>query len=689
MRVPGRKIYRAFGELDGFGDEQCARFVKGANRGVVRGVGRVVFLWMLGVGALVLALYGLEKLTGNWDIRLGRGVVYFAALFPIWTVGIFLSVLLVMVTRDWMLIRRIRWVLRNRGECVACRYSLLGLSVDDEYVVTCPECGVGTRVDESLGELVRDGAGRARFEPKFGAMIEVTPFWTAARRKWFVRGLEVAFVLFVVLPAAVIGVRELRIRSDAAVARADRARLVREWEALIESAQPPGRAGDVDGWTIFEMIAQRHKDATKDAANRSGTYPQVTYPDFYAVCHPPVAPKATALMPVLPQQEEEYAKEVRARELAIRQIDLYRSTDLYFLMDEFAKTGRMVACVLPAPGQPIVGVVNLYNSECREISYVNCARMRLARERGDAAEFVRAAEANFAIARGLAGIPFVVARRASSEIAHETIGECRGWFAEGAPRGLAAAIQGAMERQPRPENSSFAADGEGLMMQDLMAWIFSEPARVRLGMWGSDIRAYTDGMPKNIAPSTVLIGSYAANRDAQDAMLKVLWAEAEVEPWEWRNAKLKPSGFLLVDAFMPNHGNGTLDQDRLMLSTRGFVQMLRIERFRDEWGRYPSVEEFEDGRAGVLERDPMTGDPFVYAILEAACPEISEAAVLDTGVRDLFNRGGYVLYSPDSDGVRDCELWGELVLRPVETIRRGRTMNGRDVLLTPTRRDLK
>lgn len=684
MRVPGRKIYRAFGELDGFGDEQCARFVKGANRGGVRGVGRVVCLLMLGVGALVLALYGLEKLTGNWDIRLGRGVVYFAALFPIWTVGILLSVLLVLVARDWMLIRRIRWVLRNRGQCVACRYSLLGLGVDDEFVVTCPECGVGTRVDESLGELVRDGAGRARFEPKIGAMIEVRPFWTVARRKWFVRGLEAAFVLFVVLPAAVIGVRELRIRSDASIARADRARLVREWEALIESAQPPGRVGDVDGWTIFEMIAQRHKDATKDAANRSGTYP-----DFYAVCHPPAAPKATAWMPVFPEQEEEYANEVRARELAIRQVDLYRSTDLYLLMDEFAKTGRMVASVLPAAGQPIVGVVNLYNSQCREISYLNCARMRLAREGGDAAEFVRAAEANFAIARGLAGIPFFVARRASSEIAYATFGECRGWFAEGAPRGLAAAIQEAMERQPRPENSSFAADGEGVMMQDLMAWIFSEPARVRLGMWGSDIRAYADGMPTSISPSTVLIGSYAENREAQDAVLRMVWAEAEVEPWERRNAKLIPSGLPLVNAFAPNHGRATLDEDRLLVSLRGFVQMLGIERFWDEAGRYPSVEEFEEGRAGGVMRDPLTGDGFAYDLIEPACPEIPEGALLDSGVRELFNRGGYVLYSPDSDGVRDCEVWGAMVLRPVEAIRKGRTTNGRDILLTPTKRDLK
>src|SRR5262249_35583738 len=91
--------------------------------------------------------------------------------------------LLAFYTRDWLLIRRIRFILRARGRCAACGYVLVGLPVTSASQVKCPECAFESDVDASLNELATDATGAVRYQPDPEVIRRGEPWWTAARRR--------------------------------------------------------------------------------------------------------------------------------------------------------------------------------------------------------------------------------------------------------------------------------------------------------------------------------------------------------------------------------------------------------------------------------------------------------------------------------------------------------------------------
>ncbi len=159
MRIPRRKIYRAFPEMDQFTDEQCVCFLR---------VIRVRRFWILFASIVVWILafiaafivyarivdpffnsIGVHRLLDVVMINIpGVGDLYWGDLLDTCSV-VFLNVgaptMLAILTRDWFLHRALGRHIQG-ARCPGCRQSLIGLPILKEEdgqgpSARCPECG--------------------------------------------------------------------------------------------------------------------------------------------------------------------------------------------------------------------------------------------------------------------------------------------------------------------------------------------------------------------------------------------------------------------------------------------------------------------------------------------------------------------------------------------------------------------
>jgi len=153
MRIPLRKIYRAFPEFDRFSDADCERYMRR-----VRDTSRL-HKWAKPVATLVVSplaiaawyfgeqhLYGLipkmvwRKAEHVW---LGIGSLGDVLVLMPGVVVILGAIVVIGLVRDIALRRALR-ISIDRAVCPTCRQSLLGLPVadrDSRPSVRCPECG--------------------------------------------------------------------------------------------------------------------------------------------------------------------------------------------------------------------------------------------------------------------------------------------------------------------------------------------------------------------------------------------------------------------------------------------------------------------------------------------------------------------------------------------------------------------
>lgn len=146
MRFPFTKIYRAFPELDTYRDDQCERFVNAARGrrwqrllrvGVTIAVGFVgqVVLWLM-IGYVSNFIPSNTTGAGS-ENKDGLFIVLgLLLLFPLGLIGFLPAIFL----RDRMLLGQIRKILIERGSCMQCHYSLIGLPVFERQFVKCPTC---------------------------------------------------------------------------------------------------------------------------------------------------------------------------------------------------------------------------------------------------------------------------------------------------------------------------------------------------------------------------------------------------------------------------------------------------------------------------------------------------------------------------------------------------------------------
>ena len=153
MRLLTTKIWRAFPELDQFGDAECRAYLKNAKKyGADIGCGIqmlvfvvVGFICIFFAGSWVqLASYQLlrlvtDRLSSNYISN--TVAIAFVVVIP-WICAL--------LTRDMWLRTCVRKQLK-RARCDCCDYSLIGLPIhanESEPEIICPECGKANLLSE-------------------------------------------------------------------------------------------------------------------------------------------------------------------------------------------------------------------------------------------------------------------------------------------------------------------------------------------------------------------------------------------------------------------------------------------------------------------------------------------------------------------------------------------------------------
>lgn len=162
--LPRVAMYRAFPELDRFGDEQCVGLVAQAR--ARHGPPHLIVppLAWLGLSAVWIGLampVALSVPSESWAA--GLGVLSFILCVFVFPVAAFW-------VRDAWVRRSLRRVIVD-ARCPRCNYSMLGLP-EHEGVVRCPECGFARPASEMRevlalqensaprGEVAAEGGGR-------------------------------------------------------------------------------------------------------------------------------------------------------------------------------------------------------------------------------------------------------------------------------------------------------------------------------------------------------------------------------------------------------------------------------------------------------------------------------------------------------------------------------------------------
>lgn len=687
MRIPGSKVYRAFPELDHFSDDQCRKFVRAANRGFWWTSLRI-FVWVSGaISVLAVAAIGLSFLTGAWKKWLGDSVVEFVGDLSPWLAAALLFPLAALVLRDWLLIRLVRSILRTRGCCSRCSYGLLGLPVDADLSVTCPECGARTKVDPSLGELTKDAQGNTRFRPSDDSLV-VRKFWTPKRKKWAIRIGVTAILVFVVFPLTALAIREGLMQLDASKARADRVRIRAEWAALIEEGQPQGTSnGDADAWAFQRSISNTHERIFKDLMaidpkrNPDGDVPMVDL--IYLHPAPPASDSSDGSVSL--QAQEKHARDLKSRELGLELLKEMREAGAFEDLDRMCKARRALPNFVVDPDRPLSELFLPELGQCRALFRLNAARMYLARQSGDLNEYVRAAEANFALIRMVRCGPTVIHQLVASALQVGTFDQCNGYFAEGAPPELAGKLRAAMDRQYSVASYPYGMRGDRLTTTDTVAWLFEKPSRVRLGMRSSAVKELLGRFASAAPNSESWVGWYGENKNVLDQFFTETITNATTNPWLRTANTVDTSRYPLVDHFLSSYSMILYAQDRDLAVGRGFELVLRIEEFRAEHGALPkSLDALGIDAGSDIAKDPYSGKSFGYFVIDDAGGEELARSWSDKESREKLIRQGYLLISAGPDGKLDFHDWRDAasLLQVWEAPERAKEP-GKDVLLTP------
>jgi hypothetical protein len=160
MRIPVRKIYRAFPEFDSFSDEQCERFMlrvqlSGSKKALPILVGVLVAMITLIVCCAVSGFI-FDMVYAGMERQRARKLEFAMDLSLVLIPPVF-AFLLGLFARDLLLRRHLRLVIEdklNRIRCLGCKYILIGQVVANQ-MVRCPECGRVHSLDE-LGVVEAD-----------------------------------------------------------------------------------------------------------------------------------------------------------------------------------------------------------------------------------------------------------------------------------------------------------------------------------------------------------------------------------------------------------------------------------------------------------------------------------------------------------------------------------------------------
>ncbi len=554
MRIITRKLHKAFRELDRFEEPRAVAFVRVASsgwraRGFRYGVMAVVAMPMLfGVVILVGWVASLGSRT-----TLAQDIVHTGIAL---TLGLALTFLAVMLTRDLMLRWRIRRLIRRRGTCQMCNYSLLGMPVGPDLIVTCPECGDQLKADPAMNELATTADGRQTFAPKGQVNSPAVIAARKRRLKLAIRLLIGTPVLLLVLAGITFGIWRYWLASMARQARADR-NFEALATALVESAHP---AGAVE----------------------------------------------------LPNQWEDLIQLISSKIASPRVINNMGDTGA---LDELKLIQRIQHATRPLPSGSIQDPLKLF---FRDVDFfqllcsVNGARMEKAVNSENMPEYLAALDQTLAAARILDRQAFIVDRVIATELDYYMIKHVRTHAHRYPDDAWRTAVANTLSARARTVPFAHAIEGDRLFKRDVVAWFFSDTSRVE--------RIMLSGKSTILSISSFYVsgrinraGSYSENlaaieRDTQARKVVSFLPRRE------RKTPTVPGLSTLIDVYPPRWPDYQDSEDQALATCRAALVILALESYRARSGAYPAtLAELGPANPDLDTTDPYSGKPFGYS----------------------------------------------------------------------------
>lgn len=661
MRLPTSKVYRAFPELDEFGDAQCRAWLRSANTGFLWRLMRMALFGAVFLFWLVIVSVTLAAVGSSLSILDGRPVNDRPALSLLGVgaaIGIGLGIVWVLMLRDGLLRRRVRRVMELRGACDGCRYVLVGLPVTDGRV-TCPECGRPRVPDEKLAEVVADAGGVPRYLPSAKNVPEMRTWLTPERQRRVFRVLRWTVAFASLFVGAVAGSYELFLRWQGSSARAARP----GFRGLMEFAEANQPACTTplspDAWDAFDVALGQLLNAGVAGDMNPASF---SASSVWWVIDPSViydVKKPYSLWEHMGASRIELA-----RLLSLEMLEVASQNGAFAAADEMLLRSRSLREYTLAAGAPLVDLQPGFLWDVHLLTRCNLARMHLSAEQNDPRTYFSALEQNLALVRMVRYQPFHWTGRFTDRLDRMTHREVMKLLTKRPTREWVAAIKECLARQSDVPDFRYALDAQRLAVLDTICWLYAEPEHVR---WGSFSPAFTalwerHQVGRNSRPP-LWVGTFAGERSKLDAAYATWVAAYSTDAWKRAPIPAPGTGeFSVVEMLTLStlHPQVLAMWDWQVLTTRGLRVMIALEEYRIDHGEYPmALDVLAPRYLPTIPVDPWSGRELRY------CRELEDSP----GV-------GYVLYSVGIDGVDDAGL------TPHEDPTAGVTQPGWDVVLS-------
>jgi hypothetical protein len=630
MRLLTRQLHRAFPELDPFDDTRCRQFVAQAARSRSGRFASIV--------AVVVAIHiGLMGPPAAMAWLSTTSLANYFTWSPLWLDASFIAGFVLgpfagIATRDVALRLRVRRVLRARGRCYGCGYSLLGIPIGANLEVICPECRTACTVDAAMAALTDDATG---FLPPTAAQWRAT---APKGERRSLRRIAGRLALIVIAVAALVFVTyEGFLRWQASRAAALAASTRAELDAWITSLGP--REG-IDGWQELLRLSKRRDELDTMLAESALAGPggvRVT-PDYSLVLSSPTGT-------VTGRQGQDITAD---RDEAFRRLRAYATEKLFDAYDALGTTPLLAVPPMPAADTPPAWQYRQRTDEDIESHHILLAtRMQQCVTDGDMAAMARTLRTMLAIGR--------MSRMQATTIDHFKGARIEIQALQGIRRVLASnpsAIDAAMldllasviDATKFKPPADYPWQGYRLAGRASVAWFFSNPTWARFDVLGAGAQ-YLGGA----ALGRQWVGTLRGTLDELDAR------QTAMETWDATPRVLRtgqdPSLVLPrhVAGVFGLHGFAVLDtMEVAALDRRGLRMQLEIERTIRTRGEPP---ESRESLASLLAERGLTLADDPGGIVPGQLLQYRRLTPDEAASRP--NLRGYLLYSTGPDGKDD------------------------------------
>ena len=608
MRLIRAKIYRAIPELDAFADDQCRQFVRVANRSWRWQAVRLVVLGVLGLGVSVGAMaVGLGVLQKMFVRNAGAALEYAAAIAAACVV-LGAGFVMLLAFRDWLLRRRVKKLIRERGKCFNCSYSLLGVPVEEDVWVTCPECGSRVQTDPAFSELATLEGGAKVYAPVVPREAVEVQARRRRRRRAFLKWSAIAAGSCVLLLASAYGLWWWSLVTQAERARASRDGLAKV-RALMKSAQGPEfvAAGEANQWDAFLKIVNEAAESRRVYAG--------SVPEGWTA---PVKPDVDFSMLLSVDVAEQYDKAQRtpglylaSRAMTLEAMDKMRAAGV---MDRAAGVLAIKIAMreLPETSVPLVDLRFEGLSEARAFARMSVARMQIALYTQDRVEYLAAMEQALVVSRIIERQGSLIDRLVSTAIDSLVFTRVREHLLDFRDEQWAdGALRIMRERSGRlPASITYKFEEEGGL--DAVRWFYSDPARVQrcmvMGSAGMEPPVF------DIQPGW--LGTLESNERSIKQLYGGLIQYFETPASARGPLPTVPAGTpALAQSLLPSLSRAIATDTQREQERQSLMLNLALETYRLRHGRYPeSLTEIAGDVPSEVLIDRWTGKAMEYAV---------------------------------------------------------------------------